>query len=395
MGFSVDANGNVVASSIGGQSDALGYDALDRLTSSSFGTFSYDANGNRLSDSSGWYNYESQSNRLITTPAGSVVLDAAGETLNQPGLTLSYNAFGQLASSSNGSASTIYSYRFDGQRSSKTSGATTTLYHYDTLGRLIAESNEAGIFLVEYFWDDQDRPLAQFSGASKTFLHFDHLGTPRIGTSATGAVVWTWASPAFGNSIPTGSATVNLRLPGQYFDSETGLHQNRFRSYNAVTGRYVQSDPIGVRGGINSFGYVGGNPGRFVDPRGLDASIVLYPGAIVFGHVGIAVNSAQTIGFYPALGTSEINVALGAPNKGEWRLDTRTPIERITIPLSHAQDQVLIDYLSNADRFPGSYQLGSKNCATSVEGALRAVGLNPPNSLRPSGLMNYLRSLYY
>ena len=67
----------------------------------------------------------------------------------------------------------------------------------------------------------------------------------------------------------TGTATNNQRFPGQYFDSETGYHYNYFRDYDPTTGRYIESDPIGLVGGLNTYGYVGGNPFKWVDPLGL------------------------------------------------------------------------------------------------------------------------------
>jgi len=68
-----------------------------------------------------------------------------------------------------------------------------------------------------------------------------------------------------------GSATINLRFPGQYFDQETGLHYNYFRDYDPQTGRYVESDPIGLDGGLNTYGYVEGNPLSYFDAYGLTA----------------------------------------------------------------------------------------------------------------------------
>jgi RHS repeat-associated protein len=62
----------------------------------------------------------------------------------------------------------------------------------------------------------------------------------------------------------------NLRLPGQYYMAETGLNQSYFREFDPAVGRYVESDPIGLAAGVNTYAYVGANPLTFVDPDGLD-----------------------------------------------------------------------------------------------------------------------------
>lgn len=74
------------------------------------------------------------------------------------------------------------------------------------------------------------------------------------------------AAPRFqGSSVRGRSIRI---LPGQYYDAETGLHYNYFRDYDPVIGRYVESDPIGVWGGLNTYAYVAGDPTRRIDPRG-------------------------------------------------------------------------------------------------------------------------------
>ena len=87
--------------------------------------------------------------------------------------------------------------------------------------------------------------------------------------------MWTWYSDAFGAELPNenpasgGTFKYNPRFPGQIYDSHAGLNQNYFRDYDPAIGRYVESDPIGLAGGLNTYGYVLANPMMFFDPRGL------------------------------------------------------------------------------------------------------------------------------
>ncbi len=92
-------------------------------------------------------------------------------------------------------------------------------------------------------------------------------------------MVWEWNRDAFGHGKVNrdvdgdGQNTiVRLRFPGQYYDRESGLFYNHFRDYDPKLGRYIQSDPIGLFGGINRYAYVGGNPVNYVDPTGLYSS---------------------------------------------------------------------------------------------------------------------------
>lgn len=103
------------------------------------------------------------------------------------------------------------------------------------------------------------------------YIHDDHLGTPQVVTDTQQQVVWMADYLPFGQLTPNLNNTAELysRFPGQYFDDETKLHYNYFRDYDPSIGRYIQSDPIGLLGGLNTYAYVGGNPLSFIDFFGL------------------------------------------------------------------------------------------------------------------------------
>jgi RHS repeat-associated protein len=108
------------------------------------------------------------------------------------------------------------------------------------------------------------------------FIEVDHLDTPRLVADATGTTVWKWdQQEPFGDNVPdqnpSGTAVFDLplRLPGQYFDEETNLHYNYFRDYDPSLGRYGESDPIGIRVGMNTFAYTAPEPLAQYDKTGL------------------------------------------------------------------------------------------------------------------------------
>jgi RHS repeat-associated protein len=225
----------------------------------------------------------STSNRVQSTTGEltrSYSYDAAGNTTSDGTRTFTYNDAGRMRTSTDGGVTTTYSYNGLGERVKKTSSAATVHFAYDEAGHLIGEYDASGDLVQETVWFG-DIPVAVLtpdgSGIDVYYVHTDHLNTPRrITRPSDDEIVWRWDSDPFGataaNDDPdddTVTFAYNLRFPGQYFDPETGLHYNYFRDYDAVTGRYIQSDPIGLDGGINTYGYVGGNPLAGVDPSGL------------------------------------------------------------------------------------------------------------------------------
>ncbi|MES9994418.1 MAG: RHS repeat-associated core domain-containing protein [Candidatus Thiodiazotropha sp.] len=108
------------------------------------------------------------------------------------------------------------------------------------------------------------------------YIHFEHRGAPVAVSDQSGEVIWQVYYQPFGEveelNNPDGDGeayALDLRYPGQYHDRESGYYYNYFRDYDPATGRYLQSDPIGLNGGLNTYAYVGGNPTRYSDPQGL------------------------------------------------------------------------------------------------------------------------------
>jgi RHS repeat-associated protein len=207
--------------------------------------------------------------------------DAAGNTLGDGTRSFTYDDAGRMKTSTSAGVTTTYRYNGLGERVKKSSSAATVYFAYDEAGHLIGEYDSSGALIEETVWFG-DIPVATLrpSGGSAVhiyYVHTDHLNTPRRVTDSTdNTIVWRWDSEPYGSTpanddpdADTTAFTYNLRFPGQYFDAETGLYYNDFRDYDAVAGKYVESDPLGLGGGISTYAYVGGNPIQFFDQLGL------------------------------------------------------------------------------------------------------------------------------
>jgi RHS repeat-associated protein len=167
-------------------------------------------------------------------------------------------------------------YNALGQRVLKAGAAQRIFYVYDEEGHTIGEYGQQYIGTVETVYLG-DVPIAVLTPSLIFYAFADHIGTPLVLALPYGQIAWDWRNhDPFGNNAPSNSSFLpayDLRFTGQIADSETGLFYNYFRDYDPQTGRYVQSDPIGLHGGINTYGYVGSNPISSIDPTGLQKGI--------------------------------------------------------------------------------------------------------------------------
>ncbi len=309
----LDERGNIKTRSVDGRTSTYLYDKLDRLTTETGKanqSFTLDPNGNRTSDGQATYTVQPNGNRILTRNGQSWLYDPAGNLLqdqtqlNGQSVTRSFSYWmsGMLKTVSiNGQLVATYYHNAQNQRTRKvlvnppTGTPAVTLYRYDPQGQLseeiAASGPRAGQTLVTYVWRD-DTPAALIYAPSTpsnptgqeriVYLHTDHLGSPRKASDQSARIVWTWESDAFGSTPPnedpssTGTkTTINLRLPGQYFDAESGLYYNGNRYYDPRVGRYTQPDPLGLVAGIDPYAYVLGNPVSYTDADGRQVVIVV------------------------------------------------------------------------------------------------------------------------
>jgi len=260
-------------------------------------------NGNRAvipikTDRTWHIQYDAVGNRTAASnAAGSIAHNANNELLTYGDITYTYDLNGNLTQKRVGTAAVNYTYNVEnrlikveddltnaviaeygydpfGRRLWKAVGGVKTYFMYSDEG-LIAEFDAQGNELRSYGWQPDSiwgtNPLWLRENGQYYFYQNDHLGTPQKLVAMNGAVVWSATYEAFGNAhVDVETVTNNLRFPGQYYDTETGLHYNFQRYYDPVTGRYVSADPIEFAGGeVNWYSYGKNNVLTWVDSFGL------------------------------------------------------------------------------------------------------------------------------
>ncbi|HEY0065021.1 MAG TPA: RHS repeat-associated core domain-containing protein [Telluria sp.] len=275
-----------------------GYDEIGRLNSvitpTAGQSYTYDAVGNRTQKVNNTvaipYTYDATSNRLATVGGQVITTDADGSITSKPNVTVTYDARSRLVSAVTPIGTVNYLLNSLGQRIRKTTPTETVVFHYDSSGKLISEAaTKAGVTTTQEYVYLGDMPVGVI-GAQAYSIYSDQINTAREIVDNSGIKVWAADPEPFGANLPDenpsgkGNFNYNNRFPGQYFDRESGLHYNYYRDYDPQAGRYLQSDPIGLNGGINTYGYVDANPLKYTDPKGLIAGaddLVIVGGVVI------------------------------------------------------------------------------------------------------------------
>lgn len=242
--------------------EAYTYDLVyNRLTSSATsGAWTYNQNNELLSYDNVAFKYDNTGNMTRKTEGGQAT-------------DYIYGAANRLVRVADGGGSALAEYGYDpfGRRLWKDVGGVKTYFFYSDEG-LIGEYDANGQAVKTYgyipdsLWSTN--PLFQKIGTSYYWYQNDYQWKPQQLIDSGGHIVWSTNYDSFGNTqIGVNTIENNFRLPGQYYDAETGLHYNLNRYYDPISGRYLRIDPFGQ--GLNLYVYAFGNPLNWADPEGL------------------------------------------------------------------------------------------------------------------------------
>lgn len=343
------------------------YDTLGRLTQTQDGTtgtpietYAYDATGNRtaLTTAAGVanYAYPASSHRLTAVDGDARGHDAAGNTTSIGGKAFTYNDANRMNAVKQGNAVLeSYAYNHRGERVLRTpAGGTAQITLYDEAGQWLGNYSASGDAQQQAIWLD-NYPVALINMPAAgvpelAYIQPDHLATPRVVIGPVRDVaIWEWSnkSEVFGDQIPSADPDgdgvafeLALRFPGQQATDASGMFYNYQREYDPAVGRYSQSDPIGLDGGISTYSYVSSNSMGSSDPLGLMANCTCVDGGV---NIDIPIKFSGD-GASPEVVSRMINAIESTWSSPGFKVTVSKPtkgrMNRVDVPLGNGVSNV-------------------------------------------------------
>jgi len=304
-GYSRNVMGTIIGQQTESGTIAYQYDPIDQLTgvtNVALGNewFAYDPMGNRVSSSNTILNVTN-----VAAYSANALNQYPQISNNECQISLTYDLNGNLINQTTATATNQYVWdvenRLIGFQKRKGTNLTSAQYFYDPFGRrlskivngntnfffysdegLIGEYDSLGNEIRSYGYtpncDWMSEPvwmrtgIASLNEGETNYLYYlnDHLGAPQRLVRKNGATAWAAVMEAFGAAyvMPGAIVTNNLRFSSQYFDEESGLHNNTQRYLDPISGRYLSRDPMEEEGGANLYGFVNNAPITTVDVLG-------------------------------------------------------------------------------------------------------------------------------
>jgi RHS repeat-associated protein len=344
------------------------------------------------------YTYPADSHRLTAVDGAARNHDAAGNTVSLDGKELVYNDANRMSQVKQGGAVVeAYTYNHRGERvlRAPTAGeAQITLY--DEAGQWLGNYSATGSPLQQAIWLG-DYPVALINAPASgvpelAYVQPDHLGTPRVVIDPVRDVaIWEWSSKSevFGNQAPNGDPDgdgavfeLALRFPGQQATNASGMFYNYQRDYDSAVGRYSQSDPVGLIGGISTYSYALAHPTLKFDAKGLTTTVVVTVDNGFGTHAAVHITGNDGVLYDPAGGYPGASPGYSTRGSGDifsgvdaslsayisYQRGAGSEVRTYSFPTTSAQELMIQQNMEDEGGAMGGF------CALKSASVLRGVG---------------------